>query len=957
MPIPQLSEPTWKIRDIQDQKSKQQPKKKKSTKKKGGRLKLLLKILLIGFGAGVLVFIGAFAWASKDLPDPNKILERNIAQSTKIYDRTGEHLLYDIHGDEKRTLVKLEDIPEHVRWATVVIEDQDFYSHHGFDVRGIIRAIWINVTHADLKGQGGSTITQQFIKNSILTPEKTYTRKFKELVLAYQMERKFTKDEILQLYLNEIPYGSTAYGIESAADTYFAKSARDLTYAQGALLAALPQAPTYYSPHGSHVDELIGRQQYILDLMAKQEYITAEEAAVAKEEELVFSEKVENITAPHFVFYVREHLAEKYGERFTEQGGLKVTTTLDMPKQEAAEAAIAGQAEKNLQYNASNAALVSIDTKTGQVLAMIGSQDYFDESIDGQVNNAIRKHQPGSSFKPIVYVTAFDRGYTPSTMVFDLKTQFGPKYNPNNYDGGQQGPVKMQQALASSLNISAVKTGYLAGLGNVIDTAKSLGYTTLEGADERCGLALSLGCGEVTLLEHTSAFAALAREGMRRPTTPILKIEDSAGEIVEEFEEKEGDRVFDQGAVQKLNSVLSNASLRTFARNYLSLPDRTVASKTGTTNDFRDAWTMGYTPTIAAGVWVGNNDNSEMSYGGAGAVVAAPIWHEYMKNVLTGSPVEEFNRPKPDYPDKPILRGEIDTVTERTVDKVTGKVIPEECVGDYPAEFKEIRDFKETHTILYYIFKEEPRGDYPQKPQNDPQFSAWEASVRYWAENNDYTYDAPEHEDCNLRKQGNDPTATIDKPKANATLNEENFVIKTTLEAGQGRKLARAEYRIDSTLVDTVTSSPWQTSYSPANLTNGGHTLTVTAYDDIENYGSDSVNFTYDSEQPTTLRFTQPSSPQTLTKDDFPFSVTVYAYNPAGVESVSLYYQDAERLSSSPQLIGRESSPNSNTAAFVWEESPWYGKYKLYFKVLTKKGETDQSDSLNITVGPAEEDE
>lgn len=949
MPIPQLPkkyQKTWKKHAIGTSPTAKPERKKKPQK----TAVLILKILLALFIAGGIVGVAAFAWFSKDLPDPNRILERNVAQSTKIYDRSGEKLLYEIHGEEKRTLVTIDKTPNHLKWATIVTEDKDFYRHKGFSLWAIFRTVVTNV----LKRQraGGSTLTQQFIKSAVLSPEKTYTRKIKELILAYNLEKKFTKDEILQMYLNEIPYGSNAYGVESAANTFFGKSVQDLTLAESAILAALPKLPTYYSPYGSHLDDLIGRQQYILDLMVKEGYVTEIEAEEAKKQELNFKQRIENISAPHFVFYVKELLTQKYGERMVEQGGLKVITTLDGPKQQTAEEVIGELAVKNERYNAQNAALVSLDTKTGQILAMVGSRDYFNEEIDGQVNVTIRDRQPGSSFKPVVYATAFMKGYTPETMLFDLKTDFG-NYSPSNYDLTEHGPLSMRKALAGSLNIPAVKTLYLAGIDNVLDTAHALGYSTLNDR-ERYGLSLVLGGGEVKLLEHTSAFATFAREGTRHPLVAILKVEDQNGEVLEEYKEAEGQEVIPQTVAQKINSILRDNNARAFifgSRNYLTLPDRPVAAKTGTTNDFRDAWTLGYTPSIATGVWVGNNDNSEMSRGADGSVVAAPIWQEFMKRVLTGTPVETFHAPPPDNPDKPILRGEIDQVTKRKVDIYSEKIIPDKCLTTYPKEYIKEKDFKETHDILYFVDRHNPRGPVPENPAKDPQFARWEAAVKRWAEDQGYNFiDQSDFEACDRRSKESQPQVTIQSPEANATLNENNFKISTSSAAGPGHRVVRVDYYIDTILIESVTKSPFQTFYQPSNLTNGQHRLIVKAYDEIENFAEASATFNFQSGEETRVYFITPSQGSTFLEADFPLSITVYSYDPAGVKQIDLYYFDSALASPSSILVASVKSPGSNVTSMEWEEMPPPGKYKIFVTVTNRNQVETQSDRLTLTI-------
>lgn len=802
----------------------------------------ILIIAVLAFG---IFSVGVFAWFSRDLPNPDKVIERSLAESTKIYARDGSTLLYEVHGDIRRTVINLEDIPEYAKWSTIVVEDKHFMTHSGFSLTGIVKAI-CHEAFGNLGGlcpqRGGSTITQQFVKNAILTNERSYTRKIRELILAYQIERKFSKEQILKLYFNEIPYGSNAYGIEAAAQTYLGKSAKELTVAEGAMLAALPQSPTYYYNNREDWD---ARQELILQLLVDEGKITQEEYDAAIAQEITIQSIQSDITAPHFVFYVREFLANRYGEKVIEQGGLKVTTTLDIDHQRIAEEAITNGAERNKRYNASNAALVSIDTKTGQILAMVGSKDYFDESIDGNVNVTTRPRQPGSSFKPIVYATAFKKGYTPETMLFDLVTKFKTDtkdYEPKNYDLREHGPLTMRQALAGSLNIPAVQTLYLAGIPTVLDVARDLGYTTLNDPS-RYGLALVLGGGEVTLLEHTSAFATFAREGVRHTTTPIMKIEDKDGKVLDEFKNRET-QVLDQQAVQQLTDILTDNNARAYifgARNSLTLPDRTVAAKTGTTNDYRDAWTMGYTPSIAAGVWVGNNDNSEMSRGADGSVVAAPIWQAYMKGVLDGTPVETFKKPKKENVDKPILRGEIEGEEKITVDRVTGKRIPASCIDTYPKEFTVEKTFKDVHSILYYVDKDDPRGPAPANPEADPQFERFEEPVKKWAKDNGFLTQLPPDESCTLRTEGNAPIPTIISPTLGESITTSTLPVTFSV-SGSGT-ISTVEYFIDNTKV--AEGSSLTASIPLDGISSGFHTLQIYVYDAVENVGSTSVDFNY----------------------------------------------------------------------------------------------------------------
>ncbi|MCX6795992.1 MAG: transglycosylase domain-containing protein, partial [Candidatus Falkowbacteria bacterium] len=618
MPIPQLKHTqSWRShKKYYVNRGKIIQRRQTARRKKGLFSSAIKKKILYFFGGAILIccliLAAAIFWLSRSLPDPNHLIEREVAQSTRIYDRTGKNIIYEIFSEQKRTLVKLSDIPADVKNATIAIEDKDFYKHKGFSFWAIFRSAVTDIIFR--RSAGGSTLTQQFIKNAVLTNEKTLTRKIKELILAYRLEQKFSKDEILQMYLNEIPYGSTAYGVQAASQLYFGKDVKDTNLAEAAILAALPQAPTRYSPYGSHKDLLIGRQQYILELMSKQGYITEQEMNDAKNTEVKFKTPSASMIAPHFVMHIKEILSDKYGEKMVEQGGLKITTTLDLYKQNIAEEAIKTIGEKNsAKYDAGNAALLSLDPKTGQILAMVGSRDYFNDDIDGQVNVITSQRQPGSSIKPIIYSAAFIKGYTPNTILFDVVTNFSTSdtpYEPHNYDSKEHGPVTMRQALAGSLNVPAVKTLYLAGVDNVLNLAQDFGYTTFSDRS-RFGLSLVLGGGEVKPIEHFNAFSAFAREGIIHPVTGLLKVEDSAGNVLEEYKDDAGKQVIDPKIAREINNILSDNSARAFIfgeKNYLTLDNRPVAAKTGTTNDYHDAWTIGYTPSIVTGVWVGNSD-------------------------------------------------------------------------------------------------------------------------------------------------------------------------------------------------------------------------------------------------------------------------------------------------------------------------------------------------------------
>lgn len=804
----------------------------------------LLGVAVILFFGGIIGVTALIGWFSRDLPDPNKLIDRVIPLSTKIYDRTGTHLLYEVHGEKQRTLVSIEELPSYLKWATITVEDKDFYSHQGFDLKGILRAIAIDVIRGR-KAQGGSTITQQFIKNSLLSSKKEFSRKVKELILAYQIEKRFTKDQILQLYFNEVPYGSTAYGVQSAAEMYFGKDVKTLTLAEAAILAALPKAPTYYSPWGNNRDKLIARQQKILKDMVSEGHITREEAESARTEKLKFKEPGNSITAPHFVIYVKELLTQTYGEKLVEEGGLRVITTIDYDKQQIAEKAVEAGAKKNAALKASNAALVSLDAKTGEMLAMVGSRDYFDETIDGNVNVVLRRRQPGSSFKPIVYATAFSRGYTPKTTIFDLVTNFTTDpaqkaYMPHNYTSIEYGPVSMKKALAGSLNIAAVKTLYLAGVSNVIQFAKNLGYTSLTDPD-RYGLALVLGGAEVTLLEHVAAFTGFAREGVVVKPSAILRVEDKDGRSLEEFKPRTGEQAFDAEIARQINDILSDNTARAYifgAKNHLTLPDRPSAAKTGTTNDYRDAWTIGYTPSVVTGVWVGNNNNAEMSRGADGSKVAAPIWNQYMRETLKSTPVEQFTKPQDVSTGKGVLDGALGEEIVEKVDMATGLPASEGTPPDLIAE--KVR--RSIHSILYYVDKENPRGPAPERPENDSQFAVWEEGVRKWAEKNHFEEPVASTSTPVLGSMpagGTQPAVTILSPQENDTITADS--LQAIIQAYAPRGVYKASYYLDDLLVGTYSTAPFELSYPLTARHNGFHTLKVTVADDIGNTQSASV--------------------------------------------------------------------------------------------------------------------
>jgi 1A family penicillin-binding protein len=907
-------------------------------KKRWGR-KLVGLFLLLGLFViivGGIIGTVTVAVLSQQLPDPNKLIDRQVAQSTKIYDREGKTVLYEIHGDTNRTLVNLSDIPDNLKWATISVEDKDYYNHGGFSVWAIFRTAVTNVLFG--RKAGASTLTQQFIKNAVLTNEKTYIRKIKELIMAYKLEQKFTKDEILKMYFNEIPYGATAYGAEAASQLYFNKNVQDINLAEAAVLAALPQAPTYYSPYGSSKDALIARQQYILDLMFKYGHITKEQMDAAKVYPLKFALPNENIIAPHFVMYIRQILADKYGEKTIEEGGLKIYTTLDLSKQKIAEDVITGKAAINeKKYGATNAALISLDPKTGQILAMVGSRDYFDDKIDGQYNVTTASRQPGSSIKPIIYADAFLKGYTPSTMLYDVVTNFSndpsKPYEPHNYDGNEHGLVSMRQALAGSLNIPAVKTLYLAGEKDVIDLADELGYTTLSD-DGRYGLALVLGGGEVKLIEHANAFSAFARDGDLPKVTGILKVEDKDGKILEEYKD-ETKRALSPNVARMINNILSDNNARSFifgAKNYLTLPDRPVATKTGTTNDYHDAWTIGYTPSIVTGVWAGNSDNSAMKKGADGSQVAAPIWQAYMQKVLTGTPIETFTAPDLAPTGKLILDGQTADGQKASevkvkIDKASGLLATEYT----PESFIKEKTFHEAHCILYYIDKDNPRGDAPADPAKDPQFAMWERGVQDYATKQGWASSTPPTESDNVHKPENRPSFTITGLTDGQIITDPNLTAQ--IQATAPRGINRAEYYINDNLFYVNKSFPFDLNKNASVISLGQHDLNVRVCDDIDNCSEQKLSLNFRIEGAgqggeISLTWIKPAKDVTLVNKDFPFSFKTKIIQQGQLAKIVFY--SLAKGSSTPEIIKTFAPVEQDQLEAIWQNIPASGIYKIY---------------------------
>ncbi|MFH1564444.1 MAG: penicillin-binding protein [bacterium] len=932
--------------------------RRKSRKKSRNWLKTILLgffvLFVAGFTIGGTVILIIFNNVAKDMPNPEQLSVREVAQSTKIYDRTGKNLLYEIHGEEKRTLIKIEEIPKTVILATISAEDRSFYQHQGINFRGLLRAVYNDIFHG--KFEGGSSITQQLVTNTLLSRGTTswqkIQRKFREWILAYQIEQKYSKEKILQMYLNEIPFGSNAYGIEAATRTFFGKSAKDVTIAEAALLAALPNKPSRYSPYGSYQDEMYDRQKWILQEMRDQKYITQEEYDQAIKQELIFRPNISNITAPHFVMFVKEYLSQKYGEQLLERGGLKITTTLDLYQQQIAEKIITEKTENyQKKYNASNAALLALDTKTGQILAMVGSRNYYDDDIDGQVNVTLRPRQPGSSFKPIVYVAAFQKGYTPDTTLFDVVTTFKsyPKdYTPHNYDGGEHGPVTIRKALQGSLNIPAVKAIYLTGIDKVLDFADTLEYSTLKDRS-RFGLSLVLGGGEVEMIEHLDAFATFAREGIWKPVASILKVEDANGNILEEFQLKEKKK-FDAQIGRLINDVLSDNNARAYVfgvNNNLNLGDRPVCAKTGTTNDYRDGWTFGYTPSLAVGVWVGNNDFTPMKDGASGGTIAAPIWREFMKTVLGNTPIEVFKKPDPIETTKPVLNGEYRVPYVVKINKLSGKLAAENT----PPEYVEEKTFYQFHNILYYLDKDDPRGD--GNSIADEQFTNWENAVQQWVkkqaeknvnedEENPYIIELPPQEQDNTQA-AKKPIVNFTSPNNNSTITDRDFKANISYSIFVGEQPKKVRYYLDEKLLKIITMLPFTDfDYNFAETTNGFHTLRVELYDEAGNYGEDerTLNLLFNAE-PINVSWVSPLSSSSFPISNLPTSLNIKISNYNQANKIEFY--------SNERLVETITDITSEDISVSWEESD-VGSYELYVKVYGKQGEVYESGKAGIVL-------
>ena len=831
---------------------------KHHTKKTKNIIHSKKKQIFFSLLAVFFVFCGVIAiWLSTiQIPDLNSFETRKVSQSTKIFDRTGKILLYDVHQDVKRTEIPFENISMNLKNATVAIEDAEFYQHGGIKITSIIRAFFANIFSGKIS-QGGSTITQQVVKNSILTQDKTITRKLKEWVISIELEKVMTKDQILSLYLNEAPYGGNIYGIQEASQTYFGKDAADVTLAESAYLAAIPNAPTYYSPYGQNKDKLDTRQKLVLSKMLENGFITQDKYNSALKEIVTFlPQEKYGIRAPHFVEFIKQYLVQKYGENAMQENGYKVITTLDYNLQSKAEDIIKNYATNNLvNFNASNTAMVAIDPKTGQILSMVGSKDYFDKTIDGNFNVALAYRQPGSTFKPFVYATAFEKGYTPDTVLFDVPTEFqttctsqgeqiNPRanvssstdcYMPQDFDGLYRGPISLRNSLALSLNIPSIQLLYLAGIKDSLNTAKDMGITSLSDDPNQYGLTLVLGGGEVSLLDMTSAYGVFANDGIKNPYTGILSVQDNNGNYLEQYSQN-SKQVLQPNIAELLSDVLSDnvAKQPEYGINSVfTFPNRQVAAKTGTTNDSKDAWTIGYTPDIVIGTWAGNNNNKPMHKNVAGLIVA-PLWRQLMDVALASTTPTNFIKPQPTDPNlKPALRGIWQGNDTFFIDTISGKLATEQT----PTETKKEIAIPNVHSILFWVDKNNPNGPIPQNPMDDPQFNSWEYSVQEWLKTNPIIQTIKPTAYDDIHTEANKPKINIILPKNNQNFGRDDRILISFTYASK-YPIMKAEYYLNSELVNTSDQSPFLGSLIPSSsnsLNDTSNTIRVVVYDSVYN--------------------------------------------------------------------------------------------------------------------------
>ena len=805
---------------------------------KSRKLVKLAKLIFFGAVGILLISFLALPLLALNLPSPDKVV-RHEGYATQILDRNGE-TLYNVYVNQRRNPVNLSEVPLYLRQATISIEDKNFYKHGGIDLLGIFRGFTRIFTRG--YAQGGSTLTQQLVKNVLLTSDRTIIRKIKEFVLAIQIESKYTKDEILQMYLNEAPYGGTAWGVEAASEIYFGKKVKDLDLIESAIIAGLPQSPSRYSPYSSTPKAYAERTKQVLRRMREDGYITSDQEKNANSEvaDVYFQPQGASFKAPHFVQYVQNILTDRYGEAAVEQGGLKVTTTLDLTLQDKAQGIVSEEIAKVEKQHITNGAVVVIDPSTGEILAMVGSKNFNDPNYDGQVNVAMSLRQPGSSFKPFTYVTAFKKGYTASTMIMDVLTTFPggadkPEYNPVNYDGKYRGPMQLRFALGNSINIVAVKLLAMVGIKDVLETSYSMGITTLpptQGTLNRVGLSLTLGGGEVRLLDLTDAYSPFMNKGYKVEPLAILKVEDKDGRVLEEATPSLGKKVLSEEQAFLIANILSDNLAREtiFGLNsLLNISGKQIAVKTGTTNDRRDNWTIGGNSQAVVGVWVGNNDNSQMLNVASGVTGASPIWRRVLLETLAGKPNVSFDIPSG------IVSANVDNVSGfRTHDGFSSRM--EYFIkGTEPGEDMVHLMLKVCKTDgkmanpsdiaggnydqkEYFIFKEED----PTAAKGGP--NKWQEGILNWlGGQGDSKYHPPEGY-CGT---ANPVNVEFVSPADQTSNMSKDFSVK--FKADSNVDIISATLEIDGIKVKDFTSLPFE--YQASGLSDGVHTLKAKAKD------------------------------------------------------------------------------------------------------------------------------
>jgi membrane peptidoglycan carboxypeptidase len=938
--------------------------------------KILIAVVTLGL-IGVLTLLIAVAQVSSELPNLKDGTFIN-SESTVIYDREG-NTLYTVHGEENRKEISLADIPKVAVNATIAIEDDQFFNHSGIDLIGTTKAticeVFSKITFSGIRCRGASTLTQQLVKNTLLSPERTITRKIKEILLAIQVERTFSKNEILEMYFNTIPYGSNAYGIEMAAKIFFDKNAKDLSLLESSILASLPKAPSYYSPYGGNKDILMGyfnesgdfvpgRKDTVLKRMEDLNYISNSQRIEATQEarDFRFEKFQEDIKHPHFVLYIKEILENKFGKEAVEKGGLHVYTTIDPNLQQKAEEIITEKiASYPDRYGVNNTALFSIDVKTGQILAMVGSADYWDEEIDGAVNMTLRKRLAGSSFKPIVYATGFAQGYSPATVFYDLETDFGNNYIPQNYDGEFRGPVSARRALGNSLNVPAVKMAYVAGIDNILNLAKKMGITVLKGADQY-GLSLGLGTGEISLYQMVKAFSVFARGGNTIEVTPFLRIESKDGAVIESFQESREELVLDPEVAYTINHILSDPSARPEEWNFtLQIPNQITAVKTGTSNKKvkvgnkdvikpLDNWTIGYTKNIATGVWAGNNDSTPLKFEAAGLTTAGKIWKEFMIEATKKHDLEEFNKPEGiqwksvskysgKLPSKATPKDQIyselftsfnipleidNTYIEIEIDRVSKKL---------PTEFTPIEAITQAAVENFQTLN-------PGNPD-------WEEPLRKWVkeeflkENTQVLSEIPSEEDNvhTAETKLKAPTIHIISPQDGSILGIKPIEIKVSIEAPH--KVKKVEFEVNGKVMDTATKAPWTGKIRPLPKSNKPYRIRAKIYDKLYYTSSDTSKITIVVEtkdtNPPTTRIVFPKSNSSLSAET-EVLIQTDTSDDIRLQTLTFFFNDMEIYTTdSPPYTFNYTIPDKK------------GSHILKVRAKDERGNIAE-DSINITI-------